>query len=100
MVHTIARRRRRRHAWPILLSAFLAVVIPLLLWVTIAKMVGDFSRISPLVGDQSPIDTHCGSAPELYVCSWSFYRSSWVGWSLLHSVCLGESGFCSRAVTL
>src|SRR6218665_1618129 len=29
--HTIARRRRRRHAWPILLSAFHPVVYPLLL---------------------------------------------------------------------
>jgi len=29
--HTIARRRRRRHAWPILLSVLLAAFIPLLL---------------------------------------------------------------------
>src|SRR6218665_382965 len=29
--HAIARRRRRRHAWPILLFALLAVVYPLLL---------------------------------------------------------------------
>src|SRR6218665_3286691 len=28
--HTIARRRRRRHAWPILLFALVPVVIPLL----------------------------------------------------------------------
>jgi len=28
--HTIAGRRRRRHAWPILLSVLLAVVYPLL----------------------------------------------------------------------